>query len=199
MLTRIAITGGPSGGKTTLIDTIKKDLRSFLGIVPEAASILYRGGFPRRATTENKVHGQRAIYYIQKELEELIAHEHGKKTLVCDRGSLDGIAYWPYTEEDFFNSLGSTRDQELRRYRWVIHLDTAPFDQYDESNPVRVESYSEAIAINDKIKEAWRNHPQRFIIPEDQDFLSKMNKCIFIVKSILGNKDYNEILKSIEK
>lgn len=47
---KIVVTGGPSGGKTTLIEALQKDLKGKVAVVPEAASILYRGGFPRRST-----------------------------------------------------------------------------------------------------------------------------------------------------
>lgn len=43
----IVITGGPSGGKTTLIEAIKKELIKEVTTIPEAASLLYRGGLPR--------------------------------------------------------------------------------------------------------------------------------------------------------
>ncbi|MGZ5279699.1 MAG: AAA family ATPase, partial [Pseudobdellovibrionaceae bacterium] len=84
---KIAVTGGPSGGKTTLIEVLQKDLKSKVTVVPETASILYRGGFPRRSTPEARKHVQRAIYFSQKELEALIQGESQSPLIVCDRGS----------------------------------------------------------------------------------------------------------------
>jgi tRNA uridine 5-carbamoylmethylation protein Kti12 len=95
MSTKIVITGGPSGGKTTLIETLKKDLGNKITVVPEAASILYRGGFPRTTSDLNHFHGQRAICFIQRELEDLARAESRAEIIICDRGSLDSIAYWP--------------------------------------------------------------------------------------------------------
>jgi len=198
-ITKIAVTGGPSGGKTTLIDTVKRDMHKNLAVVPEAASILFKGGFPRKLTTESKIYSQRAIYFIQKELEELVGHESKKHILVCDRGALDGVAYWPYSEANFFENLGIHRTQELSRYQWVMHLDTAPADQYDESNPVRLESFSEATAINSKIKEAWRDHPQRIIIGENQDFFQKITLAIGVIKAIFEGKTYQEVVEQLVK
>ncbi|MES3036797.1 MAG: ATP-binding protein, partial [Bdellovibrionota bacterium] len=109
----LAITGGPSGGKTTLLDTLKKELGSQVSLVPEAASILYRGGYPRLKSLEARKHTQRAIYYVQRELELLIEIEKKAPLLLCDRGSLDGIAYWPLSETDFMNELQTTREKEL--------------------------------------------------------------------------------------
>src|SRR5688572_6117210 len=121
---RIVVTGGPSGGKTTLIEALRKELGHQAVIVPEAASILYRGGFPRLKTPHSALCTQRAIYSVQKELEELVPRENRRaQVTVCDRGSLDGVAYWPRAERDFFRSVGCSRAAELRRYDWVLHLD----------------------------------------------------------------------------
>ncbi len=45
---KVVLTGGPSGGKTTLAATIQKEFSDQVLIVSEAASMLFSGGFPRR-------------------------------------------------------------------------------------------------------------------------------------------------------
>lgn len=192
---KIAITGGPSGGKTTLIETLKKEMGSKISVVPEAASILYKGGFPRTKTPTGRTHAQRAIYFTQKEIEDLTIDESANEIIVCDRGSLDSIAYWPETEDDFFKNINSNKPTELNRYEWVIHLDTAALDGYDTSNPIRTETHQEAMTLNEKIKMAWNGHKQRIIITSNDDFLMKMMKSIQVVKYIKSGKRYEEILK----
>ena len=44
---RIAMTGGPGGGKTTAADLFRRELGEQVVIVPESATILFGGGFPR--------------------------------------------------------------------------------------------------------------------------------------------------------
>ena len=190
---KIAVTGGPSGGKTTLIDALQKDLGSSLSVVAEAASLLYRGGFPRKPTTLHKYRGQRAICLIQRELESLAEEVSQNLVLVCDRGSLDSVAYWPDGVEDFFQSLQTTRDAELARYQWVIHLDTADIEHFDTTNPVRTESHLEALDLNAKIKVAWQGHPQRLIIPHADDFLHKIGKAKAAVQMIAKGSSFEEI------
>lgn len=185
--TVIVLTGGPSGGKTTLIEALQKDMGSLVAVVPEAATILYRGGFPRRTTIDGRKHVQRAIYYTQKELELMIINETQSHLIVCDRGSLDSIAYWPDSEENLFESLKTTKSDELKRYDWVIHLDTALVQGFDNSNPHRVENHTEALDINGKIKEAWSEHPRRIIIPHQEDFLSKISKAKSLILDIAKN------------
>ena len=194
---KIVVTGGPSGGKTTLIEVLQKDLKGKVTVVPEAASILYRGGFPRRATPEGRRHVQRAIYLTQKELEELIAVETKSETLVCDRGSLDSIAYWPGPESEFFRSLSSDLESELARYQWVLHLDTAPLEFFDTSNPIRTESHQEALDLNQKIKQAWRAHPRRIVISHEVEFLLKIGKAKSVIEKIIQGLSHSDILASI--
>jgi len=196
---KVVITGGPSGGKTTLVEILQKDFHTKLSIVPEAASILYRGGFPRRPSAVGKIHAQRAICFVQRELEDLITEESKTDLLVCDRGSLDSIAYWPGDEDDFFQSLRTTRETEFKRYQWVLHLDTADPNSFDGDNPVRIENYKEAHELNAMIKEAWAGHPQRIIISNSENFMEKMSLGKKIINLILQGRDYKGILKEIGK
>lgn len=194
---KIAITGGPSGGKTTLIESLQKDLGHYISIVPESASILYRGGFPRKKTNLRQKHAQKAIYYIQRELELLTEEESINNMIICDRGSLDALAYWPEDGTSFLDSIPTTLAAENARYDFVLHLDTAPVDYYDSGNPIRTETFDEALNLNIRTKKAWENHPQRIIIPNQTDFLSKMMLCLQIIQAIKTYKPYHEILKLV--
>lgn len=196
---KIAVTGGPSGGKTTLIEALQKDMGQSLAVVPEAASLLYRGGFPRKGTPSNRMHAQRAICFVQRELENLVCFESKNTLIVCDRGSLDSIAYWPGDEAEFFINLGTTREHELARYQWVLHLDTADGQHFDTSNPVRTESHKEALELNEMIKVAWQGHPQRIIIPHAADFLEKIGKAKKAIQMILKGRSYIEIQTALFK
>ncbi|AGH95216.1 ATP-binding protein [Pseudobdellovibrio exovorus] len=193
MPVKIAITGGPSGGKTTLIEALRKEFGQKVKIVPEAASILYKGGFPRVKSYEGYFHAQRAIYFTQKELEALRCKTNPEALIVCDRGSLDALAYWPDSADNFFETTQTTRAAELARYDWVIHLDTATEPDYDTSNEIRTESFHEALLLNDKIKQSWDGHPQRIILGAEQDFFSKMKRATLVIAAILENKAMEEV------
>ncbi len=195
MPVKIAITGGPSGGKTTLIDALKKEFGAKVKVVPEAASILYKGGFPRIKSYDGLFHAQKAIYFIQRELEDLRCKTNPEALIVCDRGSLDALAYWPDTEQHFYETVHSNRTNELARYDWIIHLDTAREPDYDSSNDIRTESFSEAHLLNEKIKKSWEGHPQRIIITAANDFFTKMKKATNVIDSILNQKTFAEVTK----
>ncbi|MGZ3725888.1 MAG: ATP/GTP-binding protein [Pseudobdellovibrio sp.] len=196
---KVAITGGPSGGKTTLIDSLKKEYAGRLKVVPEAASILYKGGFPRVKSYDGFYHAQKAIYATQKELEDLRCKIHPDALIVCDRGSLDALAYWPDKPEHFFKVMNTSIENEVARYNWVIHLDTAREPDYDLSNEIRTESFMEALALNEKIKQSWSVHPRRIVINSEQDFFSKMKRAVDVINAIIENKTLAEISILVEK
>lgn len=182
---KIALTGGPSGGKTTLLDALKKEFGSKIKIAPEAATILYKGGFPRIQSYSGHIHSQTAILYTQKHLEDVLQENFPDRLIVCDRGSLDSLAYWPDTAEHFFKTISSTREAEFARYPCIIHLDTAFETDYDTSNPIRTESFNDALLLNQKIKQSWEGHPSRIIIPAEGDFFSKLKKATEIIARML--------------
>ncbi len=194
---KLVLTGGPSGGKTTLAQAIQKEFTGQVIVIPEAATIIYGGGWPRRKTSIGVQHQQRAIFYVQRELESLLASENRDKLLICDRGSLDGIAYWPGPGpgSEFLSSVGTTVEAEVARYDWVIHLDTAPVSYYDLTNPLRNESFEEASKLNEKIKEVWASHPQRFVIDnhESGHFIEKLQRALLVVERIIEGRSYAEI------
>lgn len=196
---KIVITGGPSGGKTTLINAIQKELGPQCAVVPEAASILYKGGYPRSQNIISREHTQKAIYYTQRELEAQIIQESQKSLIVCDRGSLDATAYWPSSSSStFFKAVGSDLESELKRYHWVLHLDTASPEFYDASNPLRTENYQEAEQLNSAIKLAWQAHPQKIIISQNSDFLSKIMTSLAVIKAISSHGSTQEILRLVK-
>lgn len=195
---KLVLTGGPSGGKTTLAMALQREFNQKLVVVPESASMLYAGGFPRKPEIKSTQHRQRAIYYVQRELEAMFSDDFPDHLLVCDRGSLDGLAYWQGNPEDFLKSLNTNAQNEVARYNWVLHLDTAPESYYDLTNPLRIESYEEAWRLNEKIKSAWDLHPQRFVIANEGHFLDKLHRSLFVVERILAGDTYSEINKKLK-
>lgn len=102
---KVVVTGGPGGGKTTALDLFRRELNDKITVVPEAATLLFSGGVTRCDDPEACKMVQQTIYQLQKNLEEIHQAQYPDRMLVCDRGSLDGLAYWPDSEQDFFQSL----------------------------------------------------------------------------------------------
>lgn len=176
---RIVLTGGPGAGKTAVLETLKKEFCKHVVILPESASVIFGGGFWRHTSVAGKKAAQRAIFHVQKELETIAEDEQKAVIALCDRGSLDGLAYWPVDEALFFEELGTSREKELARYSAVIHLRVPEgTNGYNNtSNPLRIENEMQAKQIDERIISAWEGHPRRFFIDSSEDFLDKITRA----------------------
>ena len=183
---RIVLTGGPGGGKTAVLSMMHHALCKHVAILPEAASIVFGGGFPRHDTDAGRRAAQRAIYRIQREVEALVEEEQRAAIALCDRGTVDGLAYWPGTSDSYWTALSTTHEQELARYTAVIHLETPGLAHgYNHSNRLRVESAEEAIAIDRRIADAWKLHPKRFVVASAAEFVEKAARAVDFVRAEL--------------
>jgi len=182
---RVVLTGGPGAGKTALLELIRQSFCSHVRVLPESASIVFGGGFPREDDPPVRRAAQRAIFHIQRELESL--DDRGNPAMVlCDRGTIDGLAYWPGPPEEFWPSVGTTVDDELARYDAVIHLRTPPIEHgYNHQNPLRTESAAMAAEVDVRIAAAWAAHPRRFTVKSSADFLDKATRALQFLRQEL--------------
>lgn len=111
---RVVLTGEPGAGKPAVLEMVRNSLCQHVRVLPEAASIVFGGGFPREDDLTCRRAGQRAIYFVQREL-EAAGEAHAPAVLLCDRGTLDGLAYWPGPVDDFWRSTHTTLATELAR------------------------------------------------------------------------------------
>ncbi len=184
----VVLTGGPGAGKTAVLEIIRKDLCEHVVILPEAASIVFGGGFWRLDSLSGRQASQRAIMHIQQEMEKLVLGEEKWPLGLCDRGLLDGLAYWPGDERDFWQAAGTSLDAEYARYHSVIHLRTPTDDfGYNHHNPLRIESAAQAAEIDNRIFSIWSKHPRYRMVESTPDFLVKAQKAIsYIITDMPG-------------
>jgi predicted ATPase len=182
---RIVLTGGPGAGKTAALEIVKRTYCAHVLVAPESASMLFGGGFPRERSDFGRCAAQRAIFHVQVELETLLDAEPEARAILCDRGTLDSLAYWPMTAADFFAQVGTTHDAQLARYDVVIHLEPPTVGHGYRRNGIRVESAAEAASIDARIVAAWAAHPRRFSVPSTTHFLDKAARVIEIIETEL--------------
>lgn len=143
------------------------------------------GGFPREDDPTCRRAQQRAIYHVQREL-EVVGDSHNPAVVLCDRGTLDGLAYWPGPWSEFWESVGSTLESELARYDTVIHLRTPGGTAgYNHLNPLRTETAELAAQIDARILQVWEAHARRFIIESTDQFLDKMTRALDILRDVV--------------
>jgi hypothetical protein len=182
----VVLTGGPGAGKTAVLEMAKKVLCEHVAVLPESASIVFGGGFWRLESKTAKLSAQRAIYHVQREMEDLVVNEKRWAIGLCDRGTLDGLAYWQDGEDLFWKMLGHPSGEEFSRYKSVIHLRSPSNDLgYNHQNPLRVESADQAQQIDEKIHAVWSKHPNYKMIPSSANFVEKANAALRLIAEAL--------------
>lgn len=181
---RVVVTGGPGAGKTAILELARRNLCAHVHVMPEAARIVFGGGFPRGASTTARRCAQRAIYHVQHQLEEMAGDREDVVLALCDRGTVDGLAYWPGDPSAFFGEVGTTMSAELARYDAVLHLRTPTGDGY-RNDAVRIETEREAHEIDARLLEVWSAHPRRIVIDSATDFLVKAERALAFLRDEL--------------
>lgn len=189
---KIVITGGPGGGKTTALDLFRRELNDKVCIVPEAASILFGGGLPRSENIDVIKCTQETIFDLQSSLEQIQATLCPNKLLICDRGTVDGFAYWPGEDHnDFFTTMGTSLENELSRYDAVIFFETAAAngDDISSNNPVRNENQQQAITIDKRLHDIWSKHPNFNYVASSESFVQKIMFGIMTINNVIKKQN----------
>jgi len=166
---RIVLTGGPGAGKTCISSKLATDAPQRYVRVAEAATQVYAALKTRwdRLDTAGRRLVQRKIYDLQRLQEEEAAAIAGDRTLLLDRGTIDGAAYWPDGPEDYWRELATDPAVEMARYDAVIWLEScAAIGLYDgeQSNACRHEDEAAALELGRRLHELWSAHPRFHVV-----------------------------------
>lgn len=190
---KIVLTGGPSGGKTTLQRAISEQIPEAY-CAPEVATILLSGGFP--SPTEQhpweeawQRDFQLAVATGQVALENITnrrAEHEGKRLIVYDRGLLDGASYLSGGIRELEEITGQDEQTMIDNYDSVLHLTTsAAFAAYDKlSNPYRFEEAAAALELDQQIMVAWTNHPNRIIL-DNPEKAERVTQGLQVIRTLL--------------
>lgn len=204
-ITKIVITGGPCGGKSTALSKIHEEFEQMgytVLFVPETATELITGGVAPWTCGTNLDY-QKCQLKLQLEKESIFEKAAStmnkeKILIVCDRGALDNKAYM--SQSDFYKALEDldTNEIDLRdNYEAVFHLVTAAKGAENaytlSNNAARTETIEQARDLDDKIISAWTGHPHLRVIDNSTDFSEKINRLIAEIASFLGEPEPFEI------
>lgn len=186
---KIVITGGPGGGKTTALDLFRREFRHDVYIVPEAATILFQNGLERSQDLEDLKRTQLSIYQLQICLESIYQSNKKNFCQICDRGTLDSLAYWPGSESSFLEAAETTIEKEFKRYDAVIFFETGATGGSDikSNNPQRTENTQEAITLDKNPQEVWSRHQNYHFISSNSSFIDKVIEGLHKIREVLNN------------
>jgi len=179
--------------------------------VPEAATLIFSSGGVLNMETYTPyqaIEFQKCLMKLQISLEDVFTNlvkinsSKDMCIVLCDRGLMDGSAYISKEQWDvLLNEVGIYEsDIKDHRYDLVIHLTTAAdgaAKYYQiENNAARHENISFAVDLDRKLRKAWCNHPNYFLITNDfPDFKAKINQAEEYVLKSIGCPIYTEFSK----
>lgn len=177
MTERIVITGAPGSGKTAFIDSLKSE-RAF-------QHFLFFDELARRLLTERPEYRNqwaefhREIYRLQTGREE----SAGDGSFITDRGTVDAFAFHPET----LGAVGTTLAQEYDRYSAVVQLgSTARLGEtYYHTDDIRLESVSDALAIEGALMKAWGGHPRYRFVEAYTTWEEKYEACRMMLTDLM--------------
>ena len=197
MSKRIALTGGPGGGKTALVEELARDpvWRGCFLVLPQAIFVAGRVGIlPREQLF------QRLMVETQRGLEQVSYRTLGvsdSRFVLCHRGTLDPLAYWldrGWSEDAFFRFTKRSREDHFQRYVAVIHLVTAAdgalpyYKRWPDAH--RPETPAHAIHLDRLLEQVWSSHSNCFYVDNRaRDWEAKSKEARRILSSVLSKPD----------
>ena len=197
--TKVAVTGGPCAGKTTLMWRVKEKMPGYGVlplIVPEVATdFLTNGIVPSRHGLTN-AQFQELIFKEQLHREALYEHyalrSGAQKVLMLhDRAILDALGYCPHEVfEMILERHGLDKEKVFDRYKAILHMVTAANGAEEHytllNNKARTETPEEARVLDQKLIEAWNGHPHWRAIDNSTDLEGKVRRAIQEICMVLG-------------
>lgn len=149
---RIVITGGPSTGKTTLINFLKKEgYFCFNEISREIIQKYQAKGIPQPFLSHPKEFNEQLLQGRNQQFEDATTINH--TPLFYDRSILDILAYINYAEEQIpLNFIDSAQ-----KNNYDLVFITPPWKAIYTKDAERFESFSEALKIHEALLNTYHD------------------------------------------
>lgn len=198
----IVLTGGPCGGKSSILAVIRDRLRKRgmqVIAVPEYATHFFANsdGFQPEWVGTEKEQGLQNVFLAYQVMQEDMFAEFAAlnskpSVLLLDRAALDQKAHT--SEEVWQGALRKnsfTERQLLDRYDLVVHLGTcAKVGEYEwgpeSNNPGRYHNEEEASKLDGVTEAAYQGHKQFRLVPHFEKFQDKVEQVMKYLEDALG-------------
>ncbi len=201
----IVLTGGPCGGKSTILHYLSQklsDIGYFPIIIPETATELILSGVSPETVGQPAFQRLAARKQASKEkifLDAARMMKHKRIVLLCDRANPDLKSYT--TPEDFALMLEEFNTDFVQfrdlPYVGVVFLRSVAVDKpliyTTANNQARKETVAEAKALDELTLKAWTGHPHLRIIDNANDIDFKARQTFMAVCQMLGVPEPIEI------
>lgn len=185
---KIVLTGDSSVEKTTIAHIMECQFSHELALVANTAEIIKSALPLERISAGSQKCYQRAIYYMQVELENIVTFENPNKLILCDNGTLDCLNKWPESAVSFFKDVKSSLNTELKRYDLVIqinNIDTAPETDFKKNHTLDTHSF-------------WSHHPNIVSISSNNSFRDCYSEVARILKLIINDTSNSELKHKLQ-
>lgn len=190
----VVLTGGPGGGKSTLIEDLRAD-PAWSGLFVALPETVHVARFANISPRDKLF--QRVMVRLQMGLEDALDRALGEedtRPIICHRGSLDPLAFWlqrGWSREEFFAFTGTFLHDHYRRYAGVIHLVSAAdgasgaYARWPAAH--RPEEADEAVWLDRRLKRAWSGHPSYvYLDNEGRDWGQKSREARAALHELLA-------------
>lgn len=207
---KIALTGGPCAGKTTIFNNLKELLKKdgyYVITIPESATYLIKNGIPPLNNHNHAIHFQEQILNFQLNREKF-ALSYSINTLktnpeffkgynaiiiLCDRGIMDNRAY--LNQEEYDNMLKRHNLNELEliySYDTVINLISLATTNKElyALDGIRYEDVETAATRDTITSSAWLLHPNLKMIKPTKTIEEKIELVYKLIKNDLAGTRY---------
>jgi len=198
----IVLTGGPCGGKSSILAVIRDRLRKRgmqVIAVPEYATHFFANsdGFQVEWVGTEKEQGLQNVFLAYQVMQEDMFKEFASlntkpSVLLLDRAAMDQKAH---TSKDIWKAAlvknKVTERELLDRYDLVVHLGTcAKVGEYEwgpgSNNPGRYHSPEEAAKLDGVCESAYHDHKQFRLVPHFNRFQDKVDQVMKYLEDALG-------------
>lgn len=191
---KLVLTGGPCGGKSSVFEKLKKELSNYnikIITLNEVSSEFALSGYYWHQEKIDFYAFQKAIFRLQHSKEKI--HQELVKSLpyenvliLCDRGLIDLKANMgKLAFSNMISSCNVTEKEILNSYDLIVHLETAA--EYYTNNLFYISpeeknaSLKFSLDIDKKIKEAWMDHKEFYVINAQKSYAEKEANAIDLI------------------